>query len=695
MTAAGSRSGGSSSGGTRPAGSPSGATRRQPTRTGPSRNRDGRAPQVRQGRAAHRSRRQHQRRLGLLVVGVAAACVLLGARLVFVQVLDGSRYARYTSNETLTKVVLPASRGSIYDRSGNLLAVSVPRVDVLADDFLVTDAVREAAALSPILHVPASTLALELHRRSGYVHLAYQVTQSTAARLAALYLPGISFQSNPLRSSPPGALFQPVLGGVNASGSGYAGLEYLDQGVLNGVPGHAIEAVAPGGVALPGSAKNVVAPHDGAGLVLSLDEPLQVEVTRDVTEQMLATHAASGIAVVMDVHTGAVLALVDLVRGPHNTIVPASSNLALTAIYQPGSVMKLATISFALQAGIITPNTVFTVPYSIAVGGYTFADADPHPTLRMTVSQILAQSSNVGTIEIAKLLGPARLAQALAAFGFGKFSGMNWPGESPGIVGNPTTWYGSAAASVPIGTGVAVTPMQILDAYNAVANGGRFVAPRLLAATVPSASPQVPLAPSPSRKVLDPATVRALVPMLEGVVQDGTAVAACIPNYAVAGKTGTAQVPSTTGRGYVAGDWNATFVGFVPAQAPQLSGIVILNHPTPIYGGTVSAPVFAKIMSYALRRFDLAPPAGSPTGPSGACSATPAAGGTGVATTVSPGVATGVTTTTTATVSTTTSPTTTTTGSTTTSTRTTSPGHVGAGATTFAKVAPTTSVPGR
>ena len=314
--------------------------------------------------------------------------------------------------------------------------------------------------------------------------------------------------------------------------------------------------------------RDVVAPHAGSGIVLTIDEPLQVETERDVAAEMRSTGADSGIAVIMDVHTGAILAMVDLVRARHGVIVSAPENLAVTNVYQPGSVMKLATVSFALQDGLITPSTVFTVPYQINVGGYEFQDADFHPTQPMPVSQILAQSSNVGTIEIAQRLGEQRLYDALNSYGFGHLTGLNWPGESAGIVGSPATWYGSSAASVPIGTGIAVTPLQILDAYNAVANDGVLVTPHLVQGLVNDKGVEHLLATHVGRRVIDTSTVRQLVPMLEGVVQDGTAVLAHIPGYTVAGKTGTAQVPDPTGLGYVPGDWNATFVGFVPGAGP-------------------------------------------------------------------------------------------------------------------------------
>jgi cell division protein FtsI (penicillin-binding protein 3) len=354
---------------------------------------------------------------------------------------------------------------------------------------------------------------------------------------------------------------------------------------------------------------NVTSPKEGRSLVLTLDEPLQVEVEKDLAAQIAATHADSGICVVTNPRNGDVLAMVDLLAQPHGQIMDAPQNLALTSVYQPGSVMKLVTFAGALQTHLITPQSAFTVPYSLMVGGWQFADAELHPTQIMTASQILAQSSNIGTIEVAHMLGQRRLLEYLHDLGYGKLTGLGWPGESAGIVPGPSSWSPSDMAAVPIGTGEAVTPMQLLDAYNSIANGGVFVPPRLVEGTIAPNGVQHKVPFAPRHRVLDGATAASLVPMLEGVIQDGTGVDANVPGYAVAGKTGTAQIPSTTGPGYQPNAWMATFVGFVPAQHPALSAIVVLNHPTPIYGGLVSAPVFSQIMRYALRRFDVPPPA--------------------------------------------------------------------------------------
>ena len=305
--------------------------------------------------------------------------------------------------------------------------------------------------------------------------------------------------------------------------------------------------------------------------------------------------------------------MVALVTEPDGDVVPSTQNLAVTSVYQPGSVMKLVTISGALQEGLIAPSSVFTVPDEITLGGWTFDDADYHPTEQLTATKILAESSNIGTIEIAHLLGADRLSHFLRDLGFGEPTGLQWPGETVGIVPSPSepgTWSASSMGAVPIGTGEAVSPLQILDAYNAVANGGEFIPPRLVEATVSANGVEHVLPVQHERRVLSPETVSELLPMLEQVTEDGTATAARIPGYVVAGKTGTAQIPSTTGLGYQSDAWSATFVGFAPAGNPALTTLIMLSHTDLIYGGLASAPVFSAIMRYALRHFDIAPTGG-------------------------------------------------------------------------------------
>lgn len=542
----------------------------------------------------------------MLVCVSALFVAVLVARLVQVQGLEAGKYAAYGNSEVYERATLPALRGSIYDRNGNLIAVSVPRVDVVSDDFLESDPNSDLGPLAHLLGLSTVHLHELLTEHRGYVTLDRQVDATTEAAVQALDLPNLSFVPDPERFDPDGGDFTPLLGEVGFSGTGLTGLEYQYQNLLAGAPGQEEVAIGPGGEALPYEARDIEPAHQGQGIVLTLDQPLQYEVTQALAAQLEATDADSGTVIVLDTRTGGILSMVDLARQGRQ-VVPDQSNLAIASEYQAGSVMKLATISAALEKGIITPNEQFTVPDSIEVGGWQFEDADYHPTEVLSVSQILAQSSNVGTIEIAEKLGPKLLYDQLRELGFGQYTDSSWYGESPGEVAPLSTWWASSLPTLAIGTGEAVTALQLVDAYNAVANGGVFVPPRLVQATVSPNGSETALPAAPTHRVLTASTARELLPMLELVTSQGTAEAAQVPGYVVAGKTGTAQIPNGEG-GYTPGAWTATFVGFAPAQQPQLTAIVVINHPDDYFGGVAAAPVFSTIMRYALRHFDVPPP---------------------------------------------------------------------------------------
>jgi cell division protein FtsI (penicillin-binding protein 3) len=400
---------------------------------------------------------------------------------------------------------------------------------------------------------------------------------------------------------------------VGAEGTGQGGLEYQYNSLLGGRSGSERVERSPSGVTLPGATTPLTASSPGTGIELTLDEPLQYVAEQALGSEIVASHAKSGSVIVMNTHTGDILAMANLVAQAGGTqAVEAPSNLALTQVYEPGSVFKLVTFSAALQAGIITPSQAFTVPNSLNIGDWQFHDAESHPTEQLTATQILAQSSNIGTIEIAQALGKNRLAQQVQALGFGQPSGLDYPAESAGLVkNNPDAWTGSDIGSTPIGQDDAVTAQQVLDMVNTVATGGVFVPPRLVQATVSEEGTVTPTARHASHRALSKPVTSELTTMMEQVVQDGTAVAAGVPGYTVAGKTGTAQIPDPVHGGYIPGAYMATFAGFAPAENPALSTIVVLNRPQPIYGGTVAAPVFSEVMQYALHRY------GIPTSPGG------------------------------------------------------------------------------
>ncbi|HTU39170.1 MAG TPA: penicillin-binding protein 2 [Acidimicrobiales bacterium] len=576
--------------------------------------------------------------------------LLLVARLVDVQVVHAGAYSAAARGESSITVSLPSLRGGIYARDGSPLALSVPTDDVVADDYQVAHPVKTALALAPMLHVPATTLAAELHRPSGYVVLARQLPQATGQTIASDAIPGITLLADSKRVVPNGTLASPVIGFTNAAGHGAGGLEFGDNRLLAGTDGKETIMASPAGVALPQSpVSDKVPTTPGTGLELTLDTQLQYESEQALAKAIESSNSVSGTAVVMDVKTGQILSMANLVAthptplgsapttttpgttsggvvpiGPKNAVEEAPSNLAVTQLYEPGSVFKLVTFSSALQNNLINPNSVFTVPDQIQLDGSTFHDAEPHPTEQLTATQILAQSSNIGTSEIAQGVGEQRLLAQVKALGFGQPTGLDFPGESQGLLATAAQWEPTDFVSLPIGQVDAVNALQVLDAYNAVANGGVYVAPKLVQATV---SPSGTLANTPAsatHTVFPPAVDSELSSMLQQVVNQGTGTSAAVPGYTVAGKTGTAQIPTPDHDSYIEGAYMASFVGYAPAVNPTLSMIVVLDRPTPIFGGTVAAPVFSQIMSYALHRYDIPTTPGAQTSPSSGTTSTSA-----------------------------------------------------------------------
>ncbi len=474
------------------------------------------------------------------------AMLLLVARLIDVQVLHSGAYQAAARGESSIQVSLSSLRGGIYDRDGAPLALSVPTDDVVADDFQIAHPVRTAIALSPIIHVPVATLAAELHRKTGYVVLARQLSQSTGQTISADAFPGISLISDSKREVPNGNLASPVVGFTNAAGHGAAGLEYGDNRLLAGIDGKETIMQSPAGVALPQSpVTDQVASSPGTGMELTLDSQLQYESEQALAKAIESSNSTSGTAVVMDVKTGQILSMANLTAthpaalgaapattpsdpngvvpiGPNDAVNEAQSNLAVTQLYEPGSVFKLVTFSAALQDGLINPNSQFTVPDHISLDGSTFHDAEPHPTEQLTATQILAQSSNIGTGLIAQGVGEQRLLNQVKALGFGQSTGLDFPGESPGLLATPAQWEPTDYVSLPIGQVDAVSALQVLDAYNTVANGGTYVAPKLVQAKVSPSGALTKTVPSATHKVFTPSVDSELTTMLEQVVNQGT-----------------------------------------------------------------------------------------------------------------------------------------------------------------------------
>lgn len=577
-----------------------------------------------------------------MVAVLALLFAAMAAQVVHLQAFRHQMFATMARDELLTSVAIPSLRGGIYDRNGQIFSLSVPQYRVQADDAQITQPATDAAALAPILGVTdpsaIATLTAKLAQTgpgSGQVDLADDVTQQVVTKIDALALPGIAITTQYPRISPNGVLAQSILGTLNWEGDGSGGLEYAYNEQLAGQAGLQRVFESRYGLRLPGVRPVIL--HEsvpGKGLELTLDLPLQFQAERALASEIVSSHALSGTAIVMDTRTGEILAEANLVntglRGATGRLtLPASlpskspilpgisesmNNLAMTQTYEPGSVFKLVTFAGALESKVVTPPTTFSVPDRFTLDGYTFHDAETHPRLTMTATDILAQSSNVGTSQIARRLGEAGLLAETQTLGFGEYTGVHFPGESAGLTVSAQNWSPTDYVSLAIGQVDAVTPQQVLDAYNAVANNGVFVAPSLVRGIVDGVGNIRPNAHARPHRVMAPETAATLTQMLRQVVLVGTGTNAVVPGYAVAGKTGTSQIPIPNGNGYLPGDYNATFVGFAPVSNPVFSAIVVLTRPTPqFFGGEVAAPVFSTIMSYALHRWGVPTTSGAPT----------------------------------------------------------------------------------
>ena len=544
-------------------------------------------------------------RLRLLLLVILLTFAALGARAAWIQTVRASSLARLAQSQTKIDLELPASRGTIYDRLGTPLAIGEQATDVIADPMQISDPRGEARVAAKVLGLPVRQVYRALADRSrGFVYVQRKAPPKLAAALSKRNLTGFTFESDERRVYPQDTVAASVLGYAGTDNIGLAGLEHELNKELSGTPGSATVVRDATGQAV-NTIQNRPA-HEGHDVFLTLDSHIQANAEQVLAQTVRQWHAKDATAIVLDPHTGAILAMAQEPAYNANDYPAAYAHgvaidHAVNDVFEPGSVFKVVTVGGALSEHKITPGTAFTLPYSIHVADRVIHDAEIRPTERMTVAQILQRSSNVGAVTIAqRYLGEAGLKKWMFRFGIGRLTGIDLPGESAGIL--PKYWSGSTIGNVPIGQGVSVTSVQLASVYAAIANGGEWVQPHLVDHVLGSSPPRLH-----RRRILDPGIDRELRTMLRGVVSDqGTAELAAIPGYTVAGKTGTAQKPGPNG--YIPGAYVATFVGMVPASEPRLVVLVSVDEPRgQIYGGTVAAPAFEQIASFDLQYLEVPP----------------------------------------------------------------------------------------
>jgi cell division protein FtsI (penicillin-binding protein 3) len=556
--------------------------------------------------------RRAQLRLMLVGLTITLWSMAIGARLFQLQLLDRASFQRLAARQSERTINLDPRRGPILDRNGDELAVSVDAESIYAVPQDVDDPVRTAGVLARALGLDAAgrkDLAATLQRNRAFVWVKRKVDPATAREVKDLQLDGIGFLTENRRYYPKRELASQVLGYVGLDNTGMSGIEYAFEDQIRGKAAK---------VLVQTDARRRPVGHterpstDGATVVLTLDESIQYVAETELERAVDESQAVSGVVVVMDPRTGEILAIANRPTFNPNRFGAYGSSRwkdrAVVDAYEPGSMFKIITAAAALQEKVVNPDDVI----DCGGGGIDIAGVhiNDHAVFHeLAFRDVIAKSSDIGTIRVAQRLGRDNFDRYVRSFGFGTATGVDLPGESSGLLRPTSKWSALSLASMSFGQEVGVTALQMTAAVAAVANGGYLMKP-LIVRQIEDGKGNVvkEVKPMAVRRVIDPDTVDTLTTILKGVVTGGTGRHAAIPGYVVAGKTGTAQKIDAQGR-YSMVDHVASFVGYVPASRPALVVLVSLDSPRGARneGGDVAAPVFARVAEHALRHLAIPP----------------------------------------------------------------------------------------
>lgn len=562
------------------------------------------------------------RRVRFLLLTVLFVFSLFGAQLLRLQALDSSTMASAALKSRLSVVVVPGLRGNITDSKGVVLATSIERRNVTADQSAVpaykkggrvVGVAGAAADLAPIVGKPEAELVATLTGSRRFIYVAKGITPLNWRKIQALGIPGVFSEATSTRSYPSSSAAASLVGWVSADGSGGGGLELLLNKQLEGRPGESTYEQSADGRIIPTGAQQITPAVRGHDVRLTIDSDLQWFAQNAIAQKVEQTGALSGTVVVLRVKTAELMAVASYPTFDPNTMAKATGNLndkAFGEAFEPGSIAKVMTAAAALQEGVATPATPVLVPNRLPRAGTSFRDAEEHGVERLTFAGVIAQSSNIGTMMVGEKVPPATLEKYFRNFGVGQKSGITFPGETAGIFARSKDWSGSQRYTVMFGQGLAVNAIQAAGVFQTIANGGVRVPPTLMAGSANADGTFTPTRPTTPVRVISKPVGTTLSQMLEFVVGDqGTARQAEIPGYRVAGKTGTADRVADNGR--YSGK-TASFIGFAPADKPEFVVAVILQNPIRGYfGGSTAGPVFKDVMTYALQEFAV-PPTGTP-----------------------------------------------------------------------------------
>jgi cell division protein FtsI (penicillin-binding protein 3) len=545
-----------------------------------------------------------ERRIGLLFAAFVLCFSVILARAVWLQGVRGSDLAAQAQVQQSEIVTVPGLRGRILDRHGEPLAVTEDAASIYATPYQVKDPQRTASLLAPLLESSEEEIRDRLGDGSGFTYLARKLDLATAQEIQALKLPGIGLLPDSRRTYPQGELASQVIGVAGIDNQGLSGLEDGEDEVLHGTDGE--RRIVKDALGDPIRTETIHSGSDGRDIELTIDSDIQAR-TEAVLAELGQTYSPEGAtAIVMNPRNSEVLAMANWPVLDPTELGDATEeellNRATGFTYEPGSTFKAITVAAALEDRVVTPDTAFTLAPSIQVADRTIEEAHERGTETLTVSQILAQSSNVGAVTVGMDVGAERFSEWIPRFGFDRRTGIEFPGEERGIVPSLEDYSGSTMGNLPLGQGLSVTPIQMAAAYAAIANGGVLRQPRLLREVDGEPVPE-----APGHRVIDRRVAAQVREMLEGVLAPGgTASEVSVPGYTLAGKTGTSQV-AVNGH-YSSTKYVASFIGFAPARDPRLLVAVIVDQPEgEIYGAAVAAPAFGEIASFALPYLGIAP----------------------------------------------------------------------------------------
>ena len=551
-----------------------------------------------------------------MLVGSMVVLAVFAGKLVDVQVIHAGDLRSAALDQRQRTVVLTADRGSIVDVDGDPLAVTVEARNITVDQTLIVDAPATAAALAPVLGMPAADIETRITGTRRFAYIAREVTPQMWGRVQALGLRGISSERTTNRVYPAGSVAANVVGFVGSDGVGLGGLEYRLEPDLKGTDGSVAYERGAEGSAIPTAEIDRVEPVSGMTVRLTIDRDIQYQAQQAIAEQVAASQAESGSIIVMDARTFQILAMATAptfdANQPGAAAAADRGNRVVSDATEPGSTSKVMTLAAVIDSGEAEPDTVIEVPETLERAGKVFHDVEDHGTLSLTLSGVLARSSNIGTILAAERITPTAFYDYLTRFGVGSRTGLNFPGESSGFIPTPDDWTGTSMPTIAFGQGLSMTVLQVASVYATIANDGVRLAPSLVAdRRRPDGTVLTPV-PDAGVRVISAATAEKVRLMLETVVsKDGTGTEARIPGYRVGGKTGTAQYADPS-CGCYNGQVVASFAGIAPIDRPGLVVAVSIVKPqVGRWGGELGGPVFKRVMTYALQARGI-PPTGAP-----------------------------------------------------------------------------------